>query len=82
MKLYNKVRKEDQAPSKVEKDEKDYFQNKDFQNTIAKKLTFVSEWNTQYTANNPPRLRKDMFVASPTLWKWIQQAMQDWEDMP
>ncbi|PLN80793.1 kinase-like domain-containing protein [Aspergillus taichungensis] len=79
--LYNEVQKEDQESSKVEKDEKDYFRNKDLKNTIAKKLTFVSEWNTQYTANNPPRLRKDMFVASPKLWKWIQEVMQDWKDM-
>ncbi|KAK6832204.1 hypothetical protein RU639_002797 [Aspergillus parasiticus] len=77
--LYSEVQEEDQPPSKIEKDEKDYFQNKDFRNTIARKLTLISEWKTQYTVNNQPRLRKDMFVASSKLWKWIQEFMQDWE---
>ena len=79
--LYNEVREEDQPLSKIEKDEKEYFQNKVIINTIAKKLTLVSEWKTKYTTHNPPKLRRDMFVASPNLWKWIQRFMQDWEDM-
>lgn len=79
--LYKEVQQEDQPLSKIEKDEKDYFRNKDLRNTIAKKLTLMSEWKAQYTSNHPPRLRKDMFVASPKLWKWIQLFMQDWEDI-
>lgn len=79
--LYNEVQQEDQPLSKIEKDEKDYFRNKDLRNTIAKKLTLVSEWKSQYTVNHQPRLRKDIFVASPKLWKWIQRFVQDWEDM-
>ena len=79
--LYNEVQQEDQPLSKIEKDEKDYFRTKDLRNTIAKKLTLISEWKAQYTVKNSPRLRKDMFVASPKLWKWIQQFVQDWEDM-
>lgn len=77
---YNEVQAEDQPPSKIKKDEKDYFQNKDLRNTIAKKLTLISEWKTQYSVNNQPRLRRDIFVASPKLWKWIQRFMQEWED--
>ncbi|KAB8257899.1 hypothetical protein BDV32DRAFT_140028 [Aspergillus pseudonomiae] len=79
--LYNEVQEKNQPLSKIEKDEKGYFQNKVIINTIAKKLTLVSEWKTKYTANNPPKLQRDMFVASPNLWKWIQRFMQDWEDM-
>ncbi|GFG00835.1 aminoglycoside phosphotransferase [Aspergillus udagawae] len=79
--LYNEVRKDDQPLSEIERDEKDYFRNKDLRNTIAKKLTLMSEWKTQYATNNPPRLRGDMFVASPRLWKWIQRFRQDWEDI-
>ncbi|KAJ6143544.1 Aminoglycoside phosphotransferase [Penicillium samsonianum] len=80
--LYNEYQQEDRPLWKIQRDEKDYFRNKDIRNTIAKKLTLVSEWKAQYTAaNHLPRLRKDMFVASPKLWKWIQQFMQDWEDM-
>jgi hypothetical protein len=81
IRLYNEVQQEDQPLSKIEKDEKDYFRNKDLRNTIAKKLTLISEWKAQYTVNNPPRLRKDMFVTSPKLWKWIRQFVQDLEDM-
>ncbi|KAJ6117944.1 hypothetical protein N7523_005695 [Penicillium sp. IBT 18751x] len=80
IRLYNEVQQEDQPLSKIEKDEKDYFRNKVLRSTIAKKLTLTSEWKAQYTANNSPRLRQDMFVASPKLWKWIQRFMQDWED--
>ena len=79
--VYGEVQKEDQPLWKIEKDEKDYFQNKELRNTIAKKLTLMSEWKTWYTVNMPPRLRKDMFVASARLWKWIQRVMQDREDM-
>lgn len=78
--LYNEVQEEDQPLSKIEKDEKQYFRNKDLRNTIAKKLTLVSEWKAQYTATHSSRLRKDMFVASPELWKWVQEFIQDWED--
>ncbi|KAH8433017.1 uncharacterized protein LDX57_010655 [Aspergillus melleus] len=79
--LYNEVQMEDQPLSKIRKDEEIYFRNKEFRETIARKLTLVSEWKTQYTANNPPRLRKDMFVTSSKLWKWIQRFMEDWENM-
>ncbi|KAJ5227976.1 hypothetical protein N7489_008684 [Penicillium chrysogenum] len=81
IRLYNEVQQEDQPLSKIQKDEKDYFRNKDFRETIARKLTLVSEWKTRFSVNHPPSLRNDMFVASPKLWKWIQQFVQDWEDM-
>lgn len=81
IRLYNEVQQEDRPVWKVEEDEKDYFRYKNFRKTIAKKLTLVSEWKAQYTDNQPPRLRKNLFVASPQLWKWIQQFVQDWEDM-
>lgn len=80
IKLYEEVQQEDQPRSKIEKDEQDYFQNEDLKKAIAKKLTFVSGWKQQYTVNNPSRIRKDMFVATPQLWHWIQQCMEDWEN--
>ena len=79
--LYNEVQQEDRPALEVEEDEKEYFRDNDFRKTIAKKLTFVSECKAQYTDSSPPRLRKDLFVASPKLWKWIQRFAQDWEDM-
>ncbi|CDM28716.1 unnamed protein product [Penicillium roqueforti FM164] len=79
--LHNEYQQVDRPLWKIERDEKDYFR-KDFRNTIAKKLTLVSEWKTQYTHNDLLRLRKDMFIASPKMWKWIQQFIQDWEEMP
>ncbi|RAH40489.1 uncharacterized protein BO95DRAFT_457352 [Aspergillus brunneoviolaceus CBS 621.78] len=80
--LYKELQKEDQQPSKIEKDEKNYFHDKDLRYRVAKRLKIMSEWKTQYTADDPPtRLRKDMFVAGPKLWKWILQFMRDWEDM-
>ncbi|RAK89063.1 hypothetical protein BO79DRAFT_194936 [Aspergillus costaricaensis CBS 115574] len=79
--LYDEVREEDQPLSKIEKDEKQYFHNKVFRHTLAKKLTFNAQWKASYTPNDPPRLRQDMFVASPKLWKWVQQFVQDWENM-
>lgn len=78
IRLYNEVQQGDQPLSKIGKDEKDYFGNKDLRSTIAKKLTLMSEWKAQYTVNNSSRLRKDMFVASPKLWKWIQRFVQDY----
>ncbi|KAE8149431.1 kinase-like domain-containing protein [Aspergillus avenaceus] len=80
--VYLDVKQEDQPPSKIQKDEKDYFQNKDLRKTIAKKLTLMSEWKTQYAVDNAAKpLRRDMFVTSPALWKWIEQFMQEWTDM-
>ena len=81
IRLYGEVQMEDEPLSKIKKDEDDYFRNKELRKTIAKKLTLMSEWKTQYTVNNSPRLRKNMFVASSKLWKWIQQFIQDWEGM-
>ncbi|KAJ5927766.1 Aminoglycoside phosphotransferase [Penicillium verhagenii] len=72
---------EDQPLSKIEKDEEEYFRKQCFRKTIAKKLTLVSGWKAQHTSDHPPKLRKDMFVASPQLWKWIQKFVNDWEDM-
>lgn len=79
---YEKVREEDQPLSKIEKQENDYFRNDVLKKTVAKKLTLVSGWETQYDNKSTTRLRKDMFVASAKLWKWIQEFMKDWEDMP
>jgi hypothetical protein len=81
IRLYNEVQQEDQPLSKIEKAERDYFRNKVLRSTIAKKLTLMSEWKAQYTSNKRPRLRQDMFVASPKLWRWIQRFVQDLEDM-
>ncbi|KAI9035137.1 Aminoglycoside phosphotransferase [Aspergillus affinis] len=81
LRLYEEVQMGDQPLSKIRKDEEDYFRNKEFRETIARKLTLVSERKTQYTVNDSRRLRKDMFVASSKLWKWIQQFMQDWAAM-
>lgn len=80
LKLYKEAQEEDQPRSKIEKDEQDYFQNEGLKKAIAKKLTFVSGWEQQYATNNPSRIRKDMFVATPQLWKWIQQCIEDWEN--
>lgn len=83
LRLYNEVQQEDVSLFKVEKDEKDYFRNKDLRHTIAKKLTLMSEWKTKYasTDKQPPRLREDMFVTSANLWKWVQMFIEDWEKM-
>lgn len=79
--LHDKVQQEDQPASKIKKDEQDYFQNQMLKNTIAKKLTFISEWETQYASANTVSLREKMFVADSRLWKWILRSMQDWENM-
>ncbi|KAL3471246.1 hypothetical protein BJX99DRAFT_266924 [Aspergillus californicus] len=79
--LHGKVQQENQPVSKTKKDEQDYFQNKTLRNTIAKKLTLISEWKTQCATTDPPSLRERMFVADSKLWKWILRFMQDCEDM-
>ncbi|GFN11013.1 hypothetical protein AtubIFM56815_008580 [Aspergillus tubingensis] len=81
LRLYDEVREEDRPLWKVERDEKDYFRNKVFKHTIAKKLTLMSEWKAKYTPDSPRRIRQDMFVASPKLWKWILRFMEDWGEM-
>ena len=43
VRLYNELQLEDEPLSKIEKNEKDYFRNKDLRYTIAKKLTLMSE---------------------------------------
>lgn len=77
--LYRELQQEDRPVAKVEKDERDYFRDDVLRQTIAKKLTVMSGWTTQYT--DSLRLRKDIFVADSRLWKWILQCKQDWEDM-
>ncbi|RAK98725.1 phosphotransferase family protein [Aspergillus ibericus CBS 121593] len=82
IRLYKEVQQEDQPLAKIERDENDYFQNQELRKTIAKKLTLMSGWKAQYTADAPQRLRTDMFVASPSLWRWIQECMEGWKEMP
>jgi hypothetical protein len=43
IRLYNEVQQDDQPLSKIEKNEKDYFRNEDLRQTIARKLTLISE---------------------------------------
>jgi hypothetical protein len=81
VRLYSEVQEEDQPLSKIEKEEDDCFQNQDIRKTITRKLTLVSKGKAQYTFDRPSRLREDMFVASPKLWRWIHRFVQDWEDM-
>ncbi|KAL4961111.1 uncharacterized protein BDV14DRAFT_211316 [Aspergillus stella-maris] len=80
--LHSKSKEEDQPITKIRKYEEAYFQNKTFKYTIARKLTFIFGWETQYSSNNKQSrvLRDKMFVADAKLWKWIMQCMQDWED--
>ena len=78
--LYGKVQQDDRSLSAIKKDERDYFKNQTLRNTIAKKLTLISLWETQYSTNTL-NLRENMFVADSRLWKWILQSMQDWENM-
>ncbi|KAI3072245.1 hypothetical protein CBS147353_6154 [Aspergillus niger] len=80
LQLYDEVQQEDRPLWKVEGDEKDYFRNNVFKHTIAKKMTLMSEWKAEYAAEPPRRIRQDMFVASPNLWKWVLQFMEDWEE--
>ncbi|KAJ0426701.1 RNase H domain-containing protein [Aspergillus carlsbadensis] len=72
----------DNIPTRrVERHEREYFDNKTLKYTIAKKLTLISEWNTQHDTTNVPRLRQQMFLADSRVWKSIMQSMQGWEDM-
>ncbi|KAJ5414168.1 hypothetical protein N7509_000795 [Penicillium cosmopolitanum] len=79
--LYNEVHEEDPPILEIEEEEKDYFRDKDFRKAIAMKLTLVSDWKRQYAEIQEPRLRENMFVASPVLWKWIHAFVQDWKEM-
>ncbi|KAJ5638779.1 hypothetical protein N7528_001169 [Penicillium herquei] len=78
---YKEVQEQDQPLSKIKQDECSYFRDNDFRSTIAKKLTVMSEWNAQYGIHQPSKIREGMFIAYPKLWKWIQQFMQDLEDI-
>jgi hypothetical protein len=69
--LHNESQEEDRPILKVEEDENHYYRNSEFRKTIAKKLTLMSDWKRQYAESQEPRLRNNMFVASPELWKWI-----------
>ncbi|GKZ25905.1 hypothetical protein AbraIFM66951_009942 [Aspergillus brasiliensis] len=81
--LYNDVRLEDQPTEKLKKAESDYFRNNIFQETIARKLTLVSQWGCQYTPSHQQRLRKagELFVTDSKLWKWIMEFKKDWNNI-
>ncbi|KAJ6093377.1 hypothetical protein N7486_008666 [Penicillium sp. IBT 16267x] len=79
--LYRRVQKQDHPQSKIQKEENDYYRGKVWKHTIARKLTLVSEFKARYADNSEPRLRNDMFVTSPKLWRWIEYCMVDWVTM-
>jgi hypothetical protein len=76
--LYRRVQKQDLPQSKIQKEENDYFRDKVFRHTIARKLTLVSEFKARYADNSEPRLRNNMFVTSPKLWRWIEFCLVGW----
>jgi hypothetical protein len=77
--IYRSIEQDDVPASQIKDKEQDYFDKEPLRYTIAKKLTLISEWNSQHETNSP-RLRERMFLADSRLWKSIIQFMQIWED--
>lgn len=50
-----------------------YFRDDILKRSIARKLTLVSQWKSQYVPSSHQSLRKngELFVADDRLWKWI-----------
>lgn len=80
---YNEVQLEDEPVQKTEKAERKYFRDDIRRRSIARKLTLVSQWKSQYVPTNYKPLRKngELFVADAKLWKWILDVRQEWEGM-
>jgi hypothetical protein len=78
--IYRRIQQNDMPTSQIERDELEYFDKKTLRYTIAKKLTFISEWGTQHDTTNSRKFRERIFLADSRLWKSIMQSIQDRED--
>ncbi|PWY75381.1 RNase H domain-containing protein [Aspergillus heteromorphus CBS 117.55] len=82
-KLYSEVQLDDEPYQRTQKSEQAYFRNNILRSSVARKLTLVSQWKSQYMSSTQNSLRKggELFVTNSRLWKWILEFQQEWEDM-
>ncbi|CAG8228658.1 unnamed protein product [Penicillium salamii] len=72
-KLYQEIKAEDESFAEIQKLEGDYFRSNPSDQSLARYLTLISNWNSQYTGLDHTGIRKTnhMFIAEPQLWRWL-----------
>ncbi|TPX26103.1 hypothetical protein DIZ76_011562 [Coccidioides immitis] len=73
--------KEDDHPFDVA--ERNHFdQRSQFDLTVAKKLTLISQWSSRYSKPSFSGLRaaSAAFIADKTLWKWVDRCIMDLQE--
>lgn len=80
--LWREFRRFDMSDERVrQREEKNFYlrkENGEVDQAIARKLTVVSDWKTQYTRTSGAGIRNEgeLFVADKRLWKWVLK----WEE--
>lgn len=76
----HKEKAEDQPLEKIQNSERDYFRNDILKSSIARSLTIVSQWKSQYTSCHCQRFQRGFFVVDSKLWNWILKVIQEREE--
>ena len=75
--LWRELKEGDQTSEQVAIQERDYFRNNDWRLAVARKLTLVSQWSSQYQVPQSRGIRSSgsIFVADKKLWAWIDDCL-------
>ena len=76
--LWRELKEGDETSEQVAIQERGYFRNNDWRLAVARKLTLVSQWSSQYQAPEPRGIRSNgsIFVADKKLWAWINDCLR------
>ncbi len=76
--LRNELNEDDQTIEQVARLEREYFRDDMWRQTIARKLTLVSQWSLRYHKSLAHGIRGNgnVFVADKKLWAWLDNCLK------
>lgn len=79
--VYEMIHDEDESVEEINRKEQAHFGENEFDHAIARKLTFVSDWNAQYLSSGHQCIRKPghLFMADGKLWRWLLEFKKDYQ---
>lgn len=79
--VYEMIHDEDEPVEEIRRKEEAYFGNNQFDLAIARKLTFVSDWNAQYLLSSRVCIRGpgQLFMADEKLWRWLLEFQKGYQ---
>lgn len=79
--IYEMIHDDDEPAEEISRKERAYFGSNNFELAIARKLTFVSDWNAQYLLSSQECIRGpgQLFMADERLWRWVLEFKKEYQ---